>query len=121
LNTACNTFLTVVQNLPHRTVVQNLHPEGYGSDSIGLDSSFSSLHVRGASPPCSESKEKIEAKSKPENLEPSATSKPTPVMAVANVSDGQVKKARYAPDGPLGPFSLIHGQTVSGLWLAAHG
>jgi hypothetical protein len=48
LNTAYNTFQTVVQNLPHGTVVQNLHPEGYGS--IGLDSSFSSHRGRGLRP-----------------------------------------------------------------------
>ena len=117
---AYDTFQTVVQNLPHGTVVQNLHPEGYGSGSIGLglDSSFSSLHVRGAAPPCSTSKEKIEAK--PSNLEP--TPKPTPVMAMAEKSEGHVKKARYAPDSTPWPNafdSWTNGERLE--WLAAHG
>jgi hypothetical protein len=117
---AYDTFQTVVQNLPHGTVVQNLHPEGYGSGSIGLglDSSFSSLHVRGASPPCSTSKEKIEAK--PANLEP--TAKPTPVMAMAEKSEGRVKKARFAPDGTPWPAhfdSWTNGERLE--WLEGHG
>jgi hypothetical protein len=121
LSMAYDTFRTVVQNLPHGTVVQNLHPEGYGSGSIGLglDSSFSSLQGRGAAPPCSNtSKEKIEAK--PPNLEP--TAKPTPVMAMAEKSEGRVKKARYAPDGAPWPNafdSWTNGERLE--WLEAHG
>ena len=116
-----DTFRTVVQNLPHGTVVQNLHPEGYGSGSIGLglDSSFPSLHIRGAAPPCSStSKEKIEAK--PANLEP--TAKPTPVMAMTEKSEGRVKKARFAPDGTPWPKyfnSWTNGERLE--WLEAHG
>src|ERR1035438_7100237 len=118
---AYDTFRTVVQNLPHGTVVQNLHPEGYGSGSIGLglDSSFSSLRGRGAAPPCSNtSKEKIEAK--PPNLEP--TAKPTPVVAMAEKSEGQAKKVRYAPDGTPWPNefdSWTNGERLQ--WLGAHG
>jgi hypothetical protein len=118
---AYDTFRTVVQNLPHGTVVQNLHPEGYGSGSIGLglDSSFPSLHIRGAAPPCSStSKEKIEAK--PANLEP--TAKPTPVMAMTEKSEGRVKKARFAPDGTPWPKyfnSWTNGERLE--WLEAHG
>jgi hypothetical protein len=124
LNTAYNAFQTVVQDLPHGIVVQNLHPEGYGSGSIGLDSSFSSHRGRGASPPCSMSKDEIEAKSKPENLEPTPTPtpKPTPVMAMPKGSDGQVQKARYAPDGTPWPVlfnSWTNGERLN--WLGAHG
>jgi hypothetical protein len=120
LSMAYDTFQTVVQNLHHGTVVQNLHPEGSGSGSIGLglDSSFSSLHVRGASPPCSTSKEKIETK--PSNLEP--TPKPTPVMAMAEKSETRVNKARLAPDGtpwPLQFDSWTNGERLQ--WLGAHG
>jgi hypothetical protein len=121
-NMAYNTFQTVVQNLPHGAVVQNLHPEGSDSGSIGLDLDSSSLHVRGASPPCGTSKDKIEAKSKPENLEPDPEPKPTPVMAMAKGSDGQVKKARYTPDGT--PWPLLFNSWTNGErlnWLEAHG
>ena len=121
LSMAYETFQTVVQNLPHGTVVQNLHPEGYGSGSIGLglDSSFASLHVRGAAPPSSTtSKEKIEAK--PANLEP--TAKPTPVMAMAEKSEGRVKKARFAPDGTPWPSDFDSWKNEERLsWLGAHG
>jgi hypothetical protein len=125
-NMAYNTLQTVVQDLPHRTVVQNLHPEGYvsGFGSIGLDLDSSSLHVRGASLPCGTSKDKIEAKSKPANLEPTPTPapKPTPILAMAEKSEGHAKKARYAPDGTPWPLHFNLWSNVERLeWLGVHG
>src|ERR1019366_10454033 len=81
--------------------------------------SFPSLQGRGAAPQCSNtSKEKIEAK--PANLEP--TVKPTPVMPMAEKSEGQAKKVRYAPDGTPWPNdfdSWTNGERLQRL--GAHG
>ena len=62
--------------------------------------------------------EMIEAKSKPENLEP----EPTPIGLRGQMANGNAKKVRYAPDGTPWPKyfnSWTNGERLE--WLEAHG
>ena len=62
--------------------------------------------------------EMIEAKSKPENLEP----EPTPIGLRGQMANGNAKKVRYAPDGTPWPVhfdSWTNGERLE--WLEAHG
>jgi hypothetical protein len=117
VSTAYDAFTTVVQKVTHGTVVQNLHPEGSIGFGVGLGSDFSSSSpstiVRGAPHPIvKEGERKTEAKSKPENLEPTPEPKPTPTPV----------KVRCAPDGtpwPSGFDSWMNARRLR--WLEAHG
>jgi hypothetical protein len=123
--------VTVVEKTAHGTVVENFHPEGSCSGSGSGSSSLSpspsaactlSDSSKGTRPKgVHTSKEKIEAKSKPENLEPKPqpTTKPTPVMAMAK---GKANNVRCAPDGTPWPEefnSWLNGERLE--WLKAHG
>ena len=115
MNTAYDTFTTVVQKVTHGTVVQNLHPEGSIGLGLGLD--FASLSpstiVRGAPHQLQGEGEKQKTKAKPENLEPTPEPKPTPTPA----------KARRAPDGSPWPegFDSWPKNADRLIWLEAHG
>ena len=120
--------ITVVEKTTPGTVVENFHPEGSSSCS-GSGSSSSSLSSSCAVTPSDSSKsespkgvpqhnEMIEAKSKPENLEP----EPTPIGLRGQKANGQAKKVRYAPDGTPWPAhfdSWTNGERLE--WLEAHG
>ena len=120
--------ITVVEKTTPGTVVENFHPEGSSSCS-GSGSSSSSLSSSCAVTPSDSSKsespkgvpqqnEKIEAKSKPENLEP----EPTPIGLRGQKANGQAKKVRYAPDGTPWPNDFDSWENEERLsWLGAHG
>ena len=119
--------MTVVQKLPHGTVVQNLHSGfGFGFDvGLGLHSVVAVagalphliIGEEGVRPPQS----KTESKSKPEptpERKPKAT--PTPVEGMVMA---QAPKVRLAPDGTPWPkdFDSWPKNADRLEWLVAHG